>query len=488
MIRVHQLCRIVAFFAIPAAAATLLEQRIDQLFRTTHAAEPAGIGIHVVQLGTGKILYSRDAERLFIPASNTKLFSTALALVRLGPNHHMPTRIYAAQKPDAEGYIKGDVTLAGGGDPSMSSIQIPYDKDAQPADPIAAIEAFADQIVALGVRHISGDIVGDDTLYPADPFPPGWAIDDAKWLYGAPVSALSLGCNAFTLTVTGGAAEGDPAALDLVPRFEYYTLDNRVRTVTGGDPRVEVNRLNGLQLQLTGSVPAGQQVELSLAVDDPALYAATALHDALTRRGIRVGGRPSARHRSLQVANQQPARTLLVERSSPPLLDVLRVVDKVSQNLWAEMLLREVGNIKRGEGTREAGLAELQAFLKEIGINDNDYVFEDGSGLSRLTLVKPLAVVTLLRYMHQSDLRDAWISVLPIGGEDGTLKKRFGKDPIARNIHAKTGSLTHVNALSGYADSATYGELAFSIIVNQTNAPTAEVRDFLDKIGKALLE
>ena len=143
---------------------------------------------------------------------------------------------------------------------------------------------------------------------------------------------------------------------------------------------------------------------------------------------------------------------------------------------------------RSGVGSRRGGLEELEVFLKETGIAKEDYTFADGSGLSRLGLVKPEAVVQLLRKMYASPLRETWVGALPVGGQDGTLEKRFGKDPAAKAIHAKTGSLTHVNALSGYADSATYGELAFSIMVNNSSAPAKEVREFIDRIGMFLLE
>jgi D-alanyl-D-alanine carboxypeptidase/D-alanyl-D-alanine-endopeptidase (penicillin-binding protein 4) len=164
------------------------------------------------------------------------------------------------------------------------------------------------------------------------------------------------------------------------------------------------------------------------------------------------------------------------------------VVDKVSQNLWAELLLREVARVRTGIGSREAGLEEMKAFLKEAGLSDSEYQFEDASGLSRLGLVTPEAVTRLLRYMHASRYRDEWLGAFPIGGADGTLAKRFGNEPEAKAILAKTGSLSHVNALSGYAESATYGEIAFSILVNNTKAPASEVRGFIDTIGMILLD
>lgn len=469
--------------ALPALgfAASLLEQKIDQLLRTTPAVEPGAVGVQIVQLGTGKVLYSRNAGKLLTPASNTKLFTTALALTELGPDYKIPTRVFSG--PD------GDLVLAGRGDPSMSFIPIPYSKDAPVRDPNSDMDALAADIAAQGVRTIVGDVVGDDTAFPADLFPPGWALDDAVWDYGAPVSALNFAGNSIRVTLEPGAHAGDPATVNLLPAVDYMVIENRIRTAETGSPDVNVRRIGEREFELTGtiSIEKGPAI-LWLAADDPALYAATALYDALARRGITITGQPRARHRYESTTGAAASGQLIIERMSPALAELLRVTDKVSQNLWAELMLRQVALAKTGNGSRRAGLDCLRAFLSRAGIADTDYAFHDGSGLSRMTLVKPEAIVKLLQFMYASQHRVLWIGLLPVGGEDGSLEKRFSKDPAAKNIHAKTGSLSHVNALSGYADSATYGEVAFAIVVNHTIAPSAEIRAFIDKIGMILLE
>jgi D-alanyl-D-alanine carboxypeptidase/D-alanyl-D-alanine-endopeptidase (penicillin-binding protein 4) len=233
--------------------------------------------------------------------------------------------------------------------------------------------------------------------------------------------------------------------------------------------------------------PAG--AERLLALDDPALYSAFALADALSRRGVAISGRPAARHR---FANQDtlapPGGVELARRTSPPLIELLRIIDKVSQNLHAELVLREVARVRRSIGSREAGLEESRQFLAEAGVEETGYRFEDGSGLSRLNLVTAHTVVRLLRHMYRSPHREAWLGLLPVGGEDGTLNNRFDGNPAARRIRAKTGTLSHVSALSGYADSPSRGRLAFSILVNNYNAPASEIRDVIDRIGLLLTE
>ena len=383
----------------------------------------------------------------------------------------------------------------------LSARVVPYQKGPTTGDPLQAIDALAEQVAAGGVRRIDGDIVGDDTAYVWEPYPEGWAQDDAVWDYGAPVSALCVNDNVFSLRLR---ASGAGAAITLSPPLEFYDIDNRVRAGPGLPTEVRAQRLPGSrQLRLWGTLasdPAGE-THLLLAIDEPALYAATALADALSRRGIAIAGRPVARHRyANELPESDPMRLdaagtaaapsgfALARRTSPPLVELLRVIDKVSQNLHAEMMLREVGRVRRSKSTRDAGLEEEAQFLAEAGILRDEFHFADASGLSSSDMVSPEAVVKLLRYMHGTPLRDAWVSLLPVGGEDGTLLTRFSGAAAARRIHAKTGSLSQVAALSGYIDSRTRGTLVFSILVNNFTAPAAEIRALIDRIALALTE
>lgn len=472
--------------AVPAAFGQI-DKRIDAIVDASSVAARGFVGIEVVALDSGKELYGRNAGRAFVPASNTKLFSTALALLRLGGDFRFETKIYAEPS--------GDLVLYGSGDPSLSGRVYPYQKDPPHLPGLRAIEELADQVVAAGIRRIEGDVVGDDTAIAWEPYPPGWTVEDEIRDYGAPVSALTLNENAFSLTVLPGRSAGAVARLTLEPALEYYFVDNRVETVGQGETRIKAERLPGSrQIRLTGTITlASRGVTETLAIDDPALYAAYALADALARRGVVIHGRPIARHRPAADAPTRPSGELVAQRVSPSLVELLRVADKVSQNLHAELMLRTVARVKRGNGTRAAGLDEMKAFLAEIGIDSQDYYFEDASGLTRQTLVAPRAITKLLAFLYQSAERRNWIGLLPIAGQDGTLSNRFATeggsgDSHAERIQAKTGSLSHVAALSGYADSASHGMLVFSIVVNNGIAPASEIRQFIDRIGLALLE
>src|SRR5579871_6686 len=464
-------------------AAAPLGQEIARLLE----GERGFWGIQIVDLNSGKTLYSLNADRLFTPASNTKLFTAALALTRLGPDFRFQTRVLADAAPDAEGRIAGPVWLVGGGDPNLSARAVPYRMGPATGNPLAAIEEFADQLVARGVKRIDGGIVGDDSWYVWEPYPEGWAVDDTQYEYGAPVSALTINDNSFNLTVRPAARAGSLAELSLAPALEYYQIDNRVETVAaGGERKVRLERVPGSrQLRIWGSLPLRASPEtLTLAIDEPARYAALALRRALEDRGVTVLGEVGTRHRFANddSAYAQPAGVELARRDSAPLLDDLGITAKVSQNLHAELALRAVGRAQRNLGSRQAGLEEMKAFLGEIGIAAETYSFSDGSGLDRADLATPAAIVRLLRFMYSSPSRESWISLLPVGGRDGTLISRFPDATVAGRIHAKTGSLMHVSALSGYAERPDGTWVAFSILVNNQNGPAAEARGIIDQI------
>jgi D-alanyl-D-alanine carboxypeptidase/D-alanyl-D-alanine-endopeptidase (penicillin-binding protein 4) len=470
-----------AWLALVSCSAADLAQRLDALTEDNPAMGFAGI--HVVDLANGKTLYRRNEDRLFLPASNLKLVTTALALERLGPDYRFLTRL--VREPS------GDLVLLGSGDPSLSGRVFPYRKDAPSGPPLQAIEDLAEQAVASGVHRIDGDIAGDDRLYPWDPYPPSWTQDDALRDYGAPVSALTVNDNVVRISIEPGVRVGDPARLSLQPALEYFTIDNGALTgARGGEANVRVRRIPGSrQWLLTGSVPAGHAAVAEIVpLDDPALYAASALYDALARRGVVIRGRAVARHRSLGEEYNSPAGDLIATRTSPPLVDILQVMDKVSQNLYAELMLREAGRAARRDGTEEAGLAELAVFLTGMGASTGDWRLEDGSGLSRNAMVTPRLMTKLLAHLYTSKYREVWMSLLPQGGEDGTLDRRLCCVRAGQGIRAKTGSLARGLALSGYAESTAHGELAFSILVNNFSAPPSVVRQWIDKMATALLE
>jgi D-alanyl-D-alanine carboxypeptidase/D-alanyl-D-alanine-endopeptidase (penicillin-binding protein 4) len=484
--------KLIALLMAGQLAAAGLPEGIQKLIDSSPAARTAFWGIQIVDMASGKTLYELNPDHYFVPASNTKLFTSALALNRLRPDYRFQTRVLADAAPDATGRIVGPLTLLGGGDPNLSARAIPYRVGPITGDPLAAIEDLADQVAARGVKRVDGGIVGDDTWYVWEPYAIGWSVDDPESDDGAPVSALTLADNVQTLNVKPGAAVGEVAALTLNPPIEFYRIENRVRTVAaGGQLSIHFKRLPGSRdAQLWGTIPLHNGgTEVPIAIEDPAELAARALKTALESRGIVIAGEIGTRHLYPdEAAPDPPAGIELARRTSAPLLEDLRITDKVSQNLHAELALRAVGKAKRNEGSFGGGMDEMKAFLSDAGIDPLSWSFTDGSGLSRRGLVTPTAIIKLLRYMYDSPARSDWLSLLPVAARDGSLRTRFGGTAAAGRLYAKTGSLAHSSALSGYIERPDGTWIAFSILVNNFNERTAEIRSVMDRICNLIVE
>jgi serine-type D-Ala-D-Ala carboxypeptidase/endopeptidase (penicillin-binding protein 4) len=473
-------------FCLPVVP-QILAKRIDVILNSTEQARRTFWGIHVVDAKTGAVVYRRNHQHFFVPASNTKLFSTSLGLMRLGPEHRFHTTIVADARPDADGRVR-EIRLVGGGDPHLSARVIPYRRTDLKPNAFEVIDKLADALVASGLKAIDGDVVGDDTAYVLEPYPEGWSVQDPIWEYGAPVSALTLNDNAFALIVEPAPEAGSAARIFLRPAFEHLTVHNRTWTAAAGEKKIVIERLPGTS-ELTVSGPIllnGTRDESILAIEDPALFAAQVLRSALLLRGVRIAGSTRALHRRADDPPPESFGVELARHTSQPLIEAIRIVNKVSQNLHAEIVLREVARSKDGSGSRKSGLKELASFLMEVGIDEKEYNFEDASGLSRLTLVTPAAITKLLGYMHSSPHREEWISTLPVAGEDGTLYGRFNNRPRPQ-IRAKTGTISHVSSLSGYASRKDGRRYIFSIVANNYNSEAAAIRKLIDRIALSLL-
>jgi len=464
------------------AAKAPIASRVIALIKASPIASTAFWGIEVQDLDSNRAIFHLNEQRFFVPASNTKLFTTALALTRLGADFRVDTVVTATAPPDPEGRIAGSLTLIGAGDPNLSGRPIPYSPEAPKLDPLTAMRDLARQLFDRGVRSVAGDVVGDDKRFAYEPYGPGWGIDDPATSDGAPVSALSVNDNSISLKI-------EPTQLTFLPPLPVFTVENQI--VSGPERDIHVSRESGsATLRLWGTMPAADTGEtLSLGVDDPARFAALALIAALRDQGISVAGKAVAVHRypgSYPGAPEgfvsQKGDTLATHRS-PPLIEDLRVTDKVSQNLHAEILLRLVG-----QGSRREGLKALDEFVSQAGIDKKDYSLQDGSGMSRQNLVTPHAVVQLLSFMSKSQLAADFASLLPVAGVDGSLRLRFANSKAKGKVFAKTGSLPHTSALSGYALRRDGHRLAFSILVNNYNGPSASIRETIDRICALLVE
>jgi serine-type D-Ala-D-Ala carboxypeptidase/endopeptidase (penicillin-binding protein 4) len=532
---------VVAVLSVSAGAGTVPKARQTKALGpqiATLLAEPAAAQAHwgiAVTAMDGTPIYSMNEAQLFQPASNAKLFTTAAAMALLGPGTTFETKVVAKGVFGGVETLTGDLVLTGAGDANLSGREIPYvaPKDrprpapgapaSQEQSPLRYLEAMADQIAATGLKVVNGDVVGDDTLFPWEPYAQDWVIDDAVWGYGAPVSALTINDNQIKVTVTPAAVTGEPATVVLDPAVpSYYTWDVSVTTgAKKSGSHVQMERAPGSKvLRIYGSIAVDSQPdEEEVAIQDPAEYAAMALKGMLEARGIVVTGKARARHKESENPDGFMARTenvgqardflrnevihatclmspppmagteerILASHRSPVLEDDVTVTNKVSQNLHAELLLHGLGRkMACGDGSTVDGARLVRAFLEEAGINKDDFVFFDGSGLSGHDLVTPRATVRLLQYASTQPWFADWRRSLPVGGEDGSLMERFAKAPLAGHVFAKTGTLGEARALSGYLDCASGKTVIFSIMVGNHLPQTHADRDVMDQIVAAI--
>src|SRR5256712_3473106 len=375
-------------------------------------------GIEVVSLSTGKALYARGADKLFTPASNTKLFTTAAALALIGPDYSFHTTVETNGTLDTHGRLTGDLVLVGRGDPNLSGRELPYTLHTQRNDhPIRVLEELADTLAQKGVKYVDGDIIADDSYFAFERYGEGWSQDDLLWADGAPVSALTINDNVLFVNILPADRAGERALVNVTPFADYYRIDNRIITTPPGAGRkIFINREPGSTvLTLWGNMPMDDQgANEALAIEDPAEFAAKLFRSLLERRGIAVYGRQRTHHTELaslstfSVTAIAPSRggddnqflrlqmnqpSVLAMNASKHLIEDVRVINKVSQNLHAEILLRLLGREKGTAGTIEGGLEVLRGFLAQAGVPSDQYLFYDGSGLSRQNLVTPRAAV-----------------------------------------------------------------------------------------------
>jgi serine-type D-Ala-D-Ala carboxypeptidase/endopeptidase (penicillin-binding protein 4) len=414
-------------------------------------------GAEVKSLRTGRLLYSRNPRKNLKPASTLKLVTTAAALDVFGAGERLRTTVETAGRLDASGRILGDVYLVGGGDPNLSG--------RFHAGRITAVfEEMADALSKSGVKRIEGRLVGHDGLFTGDRRGEDWAWGDLTWWYGAEISALTFNDNCADLKVTAGERAGDPVVVDRDPVSSHYRVLSTATTSPAGTPSGLVFRREAGSnvLQISGTYPIGQAPwTASVALEDPARYAATVFAEVLGRKGIAVTGEISTSSTPLPAGR----RTLAVHESEP-MAEIVKVVNKVSHNLHAEMLLRLVGTRRRGAGTVEAAREAVDDFLQRVGVEKETWGVQDGSGLSRSDLLTARGMVQLLTAMAKHPAASAFVESLPVAGVDGTLKNRM-KDGLAHGkAQAKTGSIRNVNALGGYVTTRSGERLVFYVASN----------------------
>ena len=449
------------------------------------------VGVKIVSMATGKVVFEENAEKYFMPASNMKNFTVAAALDRLGPDYRILTSIYAQAAPDIDGKVSGDLRILGRGDVSMSD-------RFNDGDPNKSLDAIVEKIASLGIKSITGSIVADDSYFRGFPIPSSWEWDDLQWSYGAEVSALPLNDSVVTLSVRPGPS-GQPCSAQIKPYNVVIRIVNTCTTGPAGSRRtLSVHkRLDQNVLEISGSLPSNDNgFNGQVAVSRPAELFADLLRQKLIEKGITVGG--GHRHER-RLDGSLPVGVEIGRIESAPMSVIAAQTMKPSQNMYTETLLWTLGEQERnvnpapGGGispvssaaSSELGISAVKKFLTGIGIAPDGIVQYDGSGLSRHNLITPSAVVQLYTYMGKSRYAQAWRDSLTIGGVDGTLRTRFRGTRAQGNVRGKTGTIDQVSALSGYVRTAASEELAFSMVVNGVPENSTRV-SLIDEMAIAL--
>lgn len=457
--------------AAKTTAEIALGQEIDKTIDEGDSKQ-ARWGVLVKALDDGRVIYARNGDRLFTPASNMKIYTTAVAIDLLGAEYRWRTSVYAGGELDNNGTINGDLILYGRGAPDLISVR---------RDGFPSLPDLADQLYQRGVRTIRGNIIGDESYFRGEPYGNGWQWNDLQWYFGAEPSALTIDDNAVELRITPAGKIGSSADLELKRQTGFVHLTNNTTTVERGGPiTIGINRgLSNNDVRVWGDFPlGGRSFSAYLSVAQPALWAASLFKQVLIARGIKVDGEPDTRdfRTSEKLQFKPQSGNELAHVDGQTLGEIVRATNKASINLNAELLLRTVGK-ERGvmapepdqrkttqRGDDEAGAAVMKLWLERAGVSTEKLSFRDGSGLSRLDLVSPESTVGLLMVAARTNWFGTFHDSLPVAGKSGTLKPRLLNE--AGRIFAKTGSLTFDHSLSGYATTPRNKILVFSILCN----------------------
>jgi D-alanyl-D-alanine carboxypeptidase/D-alanyl-D-alanine-endopeptidase (penicillin-binding protein 4) len=464
----------------PLGTRAALRQFIDSLADAPEFRS-AQWGLLVVDPGRGETLYARNADKLFMPASNQKLLTGSTALTQLGPDYRWPTTLLA-RGPVRNGVLEGDLVVLGTGDPSISTSVY---KDA-----LIPLRALADSLRAHGVTRVPGRLVAAPSPFTDSPLGYGWAWDDLDEPYSAGVDALYFNEGFTQVAVFGGASAGDPVRAVTRPASTYPALIVHARTVAhavaGASPTDSAAALpkitvgqdsshNGVAV--TGTIAAGDSAVVEIAFrDHPAAYLA-ALREALHAQGVAVDDART------DTTARLDSLTAMV---SPPLRDILPYFEKPSQNQIGELLFKTLALAKTGVGTADSAQQVVSRQLLGWGVAPDGFAVRDGSGLSRHDFVTPRTIVHVLDAMRRSPDFKLFYDALPIAGVDGTIRNRMKGTPAAGNVHAKTGTLDKVRSLSGYVTTADGRMLLFSALSNNYMVPTRRVDQVTDALSVRL--
>jgi serine-type D-Ala-D-Ala carboxypeptidase/endopeptidase (penicillin-binding protein 4) len=446
-----------ALSAYALTRADTLNQKLSEILQNDPVVNGALAGVSIRSAPTGKLIYEYNGDLRLKPASNLKLLTAAVALSVLGENYRFSTSL-STDGQVVGNMIFGNLFLKGKGDPTL--LKEDFDR-------------FAEQLLHMGITAIQGDLIGDDSWYDNVRLSVDLPWSDEQTYYGAQISALTASPNndydagSVIVEVRPGKKQGQPARIVISPKTNYMKIVNKTKTVqSDGSKNIEVFREHGTNtICINGTIPVNSsKVTEWIAVSNPTNYALDLFKQSLEEKGIVINGKV----RSGAVPNNA---NLLTSHQSMPLSELLVPFMKLSNNVHAETLIKEMGKVKKGEGSWEKGLEVLETELIKLGVNTETLLIRDGSGISHLNLVPANELTKLLFTVQQKPWYNTFLHSLPLAGEKeklvgGTLRHRMNQPLIKGKVKAKTGTLTSVSSLSGYVDRLNGDDLIFSILLN----------------------
>lgn len=460
--------------AFTYASVADLREQLDDIFNDPNFSH-ANWGVIIQSFQTGEYFYKRNEDKLFIPASNLKILTSAAGLLLLGENYRFSTDIYYSGKIYGS-VLQGNLIVRGKGDPTISGRFFN-------GRILKVFEDWADSLLKYGIDEIRGNIIGDDNYFDDQGLGYGWAWNHESFWFSAQSGAISLNDNCVDLLITVNKDDSS-VTVDHLPETNYVVVFNNV-TVNdkSNKPDVNVFRERGTNLiNVFGTVPfTTDTIRIFATVNNPTQYAMVVLRDILISRGISVKGSAEDID-NISESIDYYSLPKLFTYYSPELHEIIKIINKESSNFYAEQLLKTIGYELEGLGSAANGIKWIKAALSEMGINPESLIIKDGSGLSPYNLISPRHIISVLKYIYKSKLFTSFYNSLPVAGKDGTLGKRMLDSRAEGNVRAKTGFLENVKSFSGYLKTGDDELIAFSMILNDYNLPGKLVENLQDLV------
>lgn len=459
-----------------AELAARIEARLDD-----PALAESHWGVLIESIESGEIWYERNADRLFVPASNQKILVAAAAYRSLGPDFTFTTTVRHAGEI-SDGILRGDLVVVGNGDPTIYNKFFSHSHD--------VFKKWARELKDRGIRRIAGNVVGDDNLWEDQHVGRGWPQNEITPWYYAEYGPLAFNENYVDVRFVPPATVDGELLIEPNVESGYFTLINNIEIVESGRSNVTMDRpMFSNTITLAGTVVAGGSPFVETpTITNPTLFYASALHEVLQAEGIEVDGEAVDCDEVGGWGDRGQTLPVLITHSSPPLREIIPPFMKRSQNMNAENLVYAMGWHENGFGSFHGGRRVVERELAALGIDAERLRFADGSGLSRYNHVTPRQIVAINRGMYVSDLRDLWLESQAVAGVDGTLRRIPKESPLFNNVRAKTGTLSSVRSLSGFITTAGGELVLFSILNNGSlrgsSAVDAVSHDVLEMVAR----